>query len=198
MNVLVIGASGKIGTSALKNLLSHKNVSVTATMRSKGLGADFHDIRTVPYPERYRFADEADCIISATASPHYTLTARALGEALKTAKPRLLIDLAVPHDIEKNVKDIEGIRLMDIDDFAKLAEHNNSIRLSSAEEAETIIAGDIDELQKRLSFRSFMPYMTDFSQQLDSMGAEGLLYRLRDNLTSAQFSAVLEALVSMQ
>ena len=87
---------------------------------------------------------------------------------------------------------------MDIDDFAKLAEHNNSIRLSSAEEAETIIAGDIDELQKRLSFRSFMPYMTDFSQQLDSMGAEGLLYRLRDKLTSAQFSAVLEALVSMQ
>lgn len=198
VNVLVIGASGKIGTSALKNLLSHKNVSVTATMRSKGLGADFHDIRTVPYPERYRFADEADCIISATASPHYTLTARALGEALKTAKPRLLIDLAVPHDIEKAVKDIEGIRLMDIDDFAKLAEHNNSIRLSSAEEAETIIAGDIDELQKRLSFRRFMPYMADFSQQLDSMGAEGLLYRLRDNLTSAQFSAVLEALVSMQ
>ncbi len=194
VNVLMIGASGKIGSSALKNLLAHRNVNVTATVRAKDIGSVIQGVRAVPYSERYKYADEADCIISATASPHYTLTAKALSAVLKTPKPRLLIDLAVPPDIERSAASLSGVRLMNIDDFGSLAEENNSVRLGSIEQAEEIISEDICDLQKKLAFHDFMPFIGDFRSRLSDIGADGLLYLLRDDLGSAEFSAVLEAL----
>ena len=58
-----------------------------------------------------------DAIISATSSPHYTLTYSKMAEKLVTEKPRVLVDLAVPIDIEAKVEKLPGIMRYDIDDF---------------------------------------------------------------------------------
>lgn len=59
--------------------------------------------------------DSADCVVSATASPHYTVTYYDLKKKIKTDKTRLFIDLAVPPDIDGSVAEIKGLKLIGID-----------------------------------------------------------------------------------
>jgi len=178
VNILMIGASGKIGSATLKNLLPQQ----------------YENVSTVPYDERYKYADSADCIISATASPHFTVTVKRLKAALKTDKPRLLIDLAVPPDIERSVAEIDGVRLIGIDDLGELARHNNELKMSAAEQAENIISEELDELRKKLAFHEFLPRLDDARSSAEKLKFDELLYRLRDGLTAGQFAAVLDVL----
>ena len=195
VNILMIGASGKIGSSTLKNLLPHANVHITQTARTHSAGTmQYENVSTVPYDERYEYADSADCIISATASPHFTLTKERLKAALHTDKQRLLIDLAAPPDIERTVTEINGVRLIGIDDLGELARHNNELKMSAAEQAENIISEELDELRKKLAFHEFLPRLDDARSSAEKLKFDELLYRLRDGLTAGQFAAVLDVL----
>lgn len=195
VNVLMIGASGKIGSSTIRNLLPHKNVHITQTARAHSDGYMHYDgVMTVPYSRRYEFTDSADCIISATSSPHFTLTTERLKAALHTNKPRLLIDLAVPPDIERTVTELDGIRLIGIDDLGELARQNNELRMSATEQAELIISEELDELQKKLMFHAFLPRLDEAREAAGRLTFDELLYKLRDGLDSGQFAAVLKIL----
>ena len=191
VEVLMIGASGKIGSAVLKNLLAHSNVHVTQTARSHSAGTmNYENVQTVPYESRYAYMDKADCVISATSSPHFTVTAERLRTALQTDKPRLFIDLAVPPDIERTVSDIGGARLIGIDDLAELARQGNELRLSAAESAEAIISEETDELQKKLLFREYLPRLGG----MKNVSFDELIRRLRDGLDSPAFADVLRVL----
>ncbi len=195
VNILMIGASGKIGSATLKNLMPHANVHITQTARAHNAGTmQYENVSTVPYDERYEYADSADCIISATASPHFTVTVKRLKAALKTDKPRLLIDLAVPPDIERSVAEIDGVRLIGIDDLGELAKRGNELKMTAAEQAGGIISEELDELQKKLTFHEFLPRLDDARSTAEKLKFDGLLYRLRDGLDSSQFAAVLDVL----
>ena len=195
VNVLMIGASGKIGSSVLKNLLPRPNVHITQTARAHAAGYMHYDnTETVPYDRRYEYMDAADCIISATSSPHYTVTGNRFRAAVNTVKPRLLIDLAVPADIERAVLRTEGVRLIGIDDLGELARTNNELKMSAAEQAESIIDEEIDELLKKLAFHAFLPKLAEVREAVSRLTFDEMLYRLRDGLDSAQFSAVLGVL----
>ena len=199
VNVLMIGASGQIGGSTLRNLLPHANVHITQTARAHKAGTmQYEGVRTVPYDSRYELMNDADCIISATASPHFTVTADRLKAALKTGKPRLLIDLAVPPDIERSVTEIAGIRLIGIDDLAELAKRGNELRLSAAEQAETIISEELDGLLKKLALHAFLPKMETAGKAVSALTFDKMIYRLRDGLDSSQFAAVLNVFAGME
>lgn len=193
VNVLVIGATGKTGTTVLKNLLSYKNVNVTATLRSHNIGfgnAADSIFKTADYADRYSFTDEADCVISATSSPHYTITHNRLRESLMHKKDRLFIDLAVPADIENNITQLDGVRRMGIDYFEKLAQENNALKLDSVDAAEQIIEEEIDTLKKDIAFHNYLP----FRENAGAAISEKLLYQFKSELDSSQFEAVLEVL----
>lgn len=196
VNVLLIGSTGEIGMRVLKNLLSHKNVSVTATLRTHGgPGLAVKQLtKTVNYSERYRFMDDADCIISATSSPHYTVTLREYQKCIKTQKNRLFIDLAVPPDIDSGIAAINGVRMIGIDYFEKLAHEHNLQKLSSVDAANEIIRNETDTLKKELMFRDFLPEIENFRAALKNHPVEELLYKLKSGLTSSQLNAVLEIL----
>ena len=119
--VMIIGASGKIGSTVLKNLQCIDGAEVYITSRNMGqAGEDHHHkitYRVMEYEKRYELVNEMDAIISATSSPHYTLTYSKMAEKLVTEKPRVLVDLAVPIDIEAKVEKLPGIMRYDIDDF---------------------------------------------------------------------------------
>lgn len=190
VNVLLIGATGKIGSSVMKNLLSHPNVNLSVTLRNHSDShISFKGVHTADYAQRYRLAEEADCIISATAGPHFTITKKGLS-AYCTHLPKLLIDLAVPPDIDSAIAGMDGIRLIGIDHFERLAASNNAIKADSAEAACSVIAEETETLQKTLLFHAFLSYM----ERTANLSPEKLLYQLRDGLNAEQFAAVLEVL----
>lgn len=196
VNVLVIGATGKTGLTVLKNLTSHKNIKVRATLRSHNPKFNFAEksgIETVDYYERYHYIDDADCIISATSSPHYTVTLYDLKKHLETDKNRLFIDLAVPPDIDRAIAEIDSIRLINIDYFEQLAAENNVLKRSSVDEAKAFIAKAIDTLKKDLAFHDFLPMLKGAKENFSDKSFEEILYRLKADISAESFSEVLKS-----
>lgn len=198
VNVLVIGATGKIGTTLVKNLLSYKNVTVTATSRKHKAQTvqNRQSIAIADYADRYSYIDSADCVVSATASPHYTITYYDLKQSIKTDKPRLFIDLAVPPDIDSTVEQIKDLQLIGIDYFEKLAKGNNELKLDSVESAKEIIREECDVLKKDIAFHNFLPYMQTVKNKLSENSLEEIIYKFKANLPSDEFIKILDAFKS--
>lgn len=197
VSVLVIGASGKTGATVLKNLVSHKNVSVKVTLRHHNFCLNFIDdmgICTVDYKKRYEYIQGADCVISATSSPHYTITLYDLKKHITDDKKRLFIDLAVPPDIDASITEINGIRLINIDYFERLAQDNNALKADSVYAANEIIKEEIGSLKKDLIFHSFLPLLGGVKRALDDKPLEELIYRMKNNTSAEEFAAFIEIL----
>ena len=141
--IMVIGGTGEIGGIVLKNLYSMKGLSIYTTIRNITLSHDAHlkseSSQVIDYKERYSYVDEMDVIISATSSPHYTLTYHKLRERIHTEKPRVFVDLAVPVDIEEAVTEIPRTFLYNMDDMEALAKANNQAKKQAAKEAGEIL-----------------------------------------------------------
>lgn len=115
--VMVIG-NGEIGRlCALK--FKEANFETWMTLRSykHGRMEPVEGVTTIDYNERYDRMPLFDAVISATLSPHFTLEYSLFYKILK--KPKLMIDLAVPRDIDPRIGTLEGIKLFDIDTMAK-------------------------------------------------------------------------------
>jgi glutamyl-tRNA reductase len=117
-----------------------------------------------------------------------------LKKSLKTDKPRLLIDLAVPPDIDRNAEKISNIRLIGIDYFEQLASENNALKTGSVETAEIIIKDELDTLQKELAFHDFLPHAEEFNDRLKKNGGNSMLYALKSELDAEKFSEVISIL----
>lgn len=199
INVLLIGSTGKTGMTVLKNLISHKKLNITVTLRNHNSDITVisnSNINAIDYTNRYNYIDNADCIISATSSPHYTITMHELKQKLNRNKKHMFIDLAVPPDIDRNIKNIDGVTLIGIDYFEKIAESNNILKYSSVESAKEIISTDIDLLKKELYFHDFLPYINSVKKEIQSKSFENIVYKLKSELKAEQFSEVLKVLKS--
>lgn len=108
------GEMGKIAALTLKE--RGTDVLVTVRQYHSGMVQIPAGCRRIDYGERLDYLPDCELVISATASPNCTLT-RAAMESLTLLKRLILIDLAVPRDIEPAVGELPGIKLYDIDDF---------------------------------------------------------------------------------
>lgn len=189
--VLVIGATGKIGSIVAKDLMA-KGIRVIGTHRRKHLGDEIflahkEQITFVDFSERYGYLSQVDAIVSATSSPHYTLTKEEYQRQCPKQK-QLLIDLAVPYDIDKEIGELSGVTLFDIDYFETLSKENNHIRLDEAQKAERILQDCVEEVMKNLHLREFNEKVTLKEQET---WFPKMIYYLKEILDSEQFAQVL-------
>ena len=199
--VMIIGASGKIGSTVLKNLQCIDGAEVYITSRNMGqAGEDHHHkitYRVMDYEKRYELVNEMDAIISATSSPHYTLTYSKMAEKLVTEKPRVLVDLAVPIDIEAKVEKLPGIMRYDIDDFQELARTNNEKKQHEVVAADQILDEVQMDFERWMVFQLALPDMASFKEWLEQesekkgldKAIDKMFYRLRDHSTPAELYA---------
>jgi glutamyl-tRNA reductase len=101
----------------------------------------------------------ADILVTATASPHLLLEAPELAQVMehRPAGPLLLIDLAVPRDIDSSCQEIEGVSLYDIDDLQAVITRNRSVRQAEARRAEGIIEEEIKSFATWLGSLEVLP-----------------------------------------
>ena len=200
--VMIIGASGKIGSTVLKNLQCIDGAEVYITSRNMGqAGEDHHHkitYRVMEYEKRYELVNEMDAIISATSSPHYTLTYSKMAEKLVTEKPRVLVDLAVPIDIEAKVEKLPGIMRYDIDDFQELARTNNEKKQHEVVAADQILDEVQMDFERWMVFQLALPDMASFKEWMEQeaekkgldKAIDKMFYRLRDHSTPAELYAL--------
>jgi len=88
---------------------------------------------------------EADIVIASTSSPHPIVGASELEQIMlaRDGRPLLLIDIAVPRDIEDDCNEIPGVRVLNMDDLQSAAARNLEVREGEREQAGEIIEDEI-------------------------------------------------------
>jgi glutamyl-tRNA reductase len=115
-NAVVIG-SGWMGRLVCGQLIKEKtNVTVTIRENKKAPFQIPDMAHTIAYNDRYKAVEKADFVVSATTSPHFTICQKDIN--LLTHKPKVIVDLAVPRDVEPSIGEINGITLLTIDDIS--------------------------------------------------------------------------------
>lgn len=202
--MMIIGATGKIGNIVLKNVQAIKDLDIYVTMRGHS-GADKlgHGLRytMIPFEERYRWLDEMDVVLSATTSPHYTITRPQVEEHIRFWKGRVFLDLAVPVDIEETVGDLPQTWYFNIEDMAELARQNNEKKQAEIQTADRIIEEYETQFYKWMMFQTHREDMDRLKetivQEICEKGAEAainhLFYRIREAGTAGQVEGFLAA-----
>lgn len=117
---LVIG-NGEMGRLAARRLVEAGcRVSMTVRRYRHGEVSLPDGVEAVSYEERLSLLPRVRLVVSATASPHYTLRAAEVGPAL--SGPKVFCDLAVPRDIDPAIASLPGARVYDTDGICGVAD----------------------------------------------------------------------------
>lgn len=167
---LVIG-NGEMGKRAASALLElGADVTVTIRQYRSGIVEVIPGCKRINYAQRYELIPDCDIIVSATSSPNTTLTAAALMEyGIKDGA--VFIDLAVPRDIDPEVRCILGATLLDIDSFS--VPKTEELRLQ-LDEADEMLAEQERKFMNWLGGRDLLPKM----EQIGTAFGEEVLFRM--------------------
>jgi glutamyl-tRNA reductase len=123
----------------------------------------------VHYQKGNETAARSDIIVTSTGAPHYVLTEERLAAIMKARKgrPLLLIDIAVPRDIEPSAADLPGISLYNIDDLTTTVAENEQSRQREAALAGTIVQEEAEELLQRFRYLPVRPALLRLSEKAE-------------------------------
>ena len=191
---VVIG-NGEMGRLAARALV-RAGSKVTVTLRTYRHGETLvpQGCGTVTYDRRLDAIEGADLIVSATTSPHFTLTAAQMQTLL--CPPRLLLDLAMPRDIESTAAGAQTA-LFNLDDLGDLGDADDTSR----ETAECILDEETREFFAWLNYRAALPLIAKIKsaaiervrhmRDYDALAAEGDAETLAELAVSRAVELVL-------
>jgi glutamyl-tRNA reductase len=137
-------------------------------------------------------------MVTATASRQPIVRADMLRHALVRREfPLLVLDIALPRDVEPDVRGLPNVRLIDLDDLERECPIDASVRQAELRRAETLAAAETDRIQHWLRLRSAGPAIVELRTYGESIRKRELYRsaaRLKD-LTPDQMAAV-EALTT--
>ncbi len=139
---------------------------------------------------------EFDAVVSSTASQLPIIGLGAVERALKLRKhrPMFMVDLAVPRDIEPEVKALEDVYLYTVDDLAQVVQTGQAHRQAAVAEAEAIVDAGVQSFLHWMNQRRTVPLIRQLNAQADEWRAIEMA-RARKLLAKGEdVDAVLEAL----
>ncbi len=171
--VLVLGA-GKMSEMSARYLVRQGASSICVINRTyehavelaKSLGGT-----AAHFEDRWQHMAEADIVISSTSCPHVVLNceeARAIARK-RNKGPLLLVDVAMPRDIDPSVREIEGIVLYDLDDLEKVVQHNSVERETASLEAQKIVEEEARGFRRKLLAEHVVPTIVALRGRLDQI-----------------------------
>ena len=181
-NVLLVGA-GTISQVALRLMRNQRIGQVYLTSRTRQradrvatrLGAE-----AIAFEAIEGRIESVDIVISASSAPSY-LFDRGLVERLQArrgGRPLLVIDLAVPRDVDPAVSDVAGVRLLNIDDLRTIAATNLADRTNAIEPAERVIEEELARTRRALQAREAAPAIAHLVQRVEALRDEELARHL--------------------
>jgi glutamyl-tRNA reductase len=193
--ILLVGA-GKISEQAARNLLTrHARIAFVANRtldRAEELARRF-GAEPLPLERIEEELVKADVVVASTSSPGYVLDAETVARAVRQRRGRqlLLIDLAVPRDLDPAIHELEGCYLFDIDDLEAIVAETLAGRRSEAERAEGIVTGEAEKFHEWQASLDVVPAIASLRARAEEIReaelrkAEGLLGRLDESQRKA-------------
>ena len=150
-------------------------------------------MRLADLPDRLH---EFDAVISCTASTLPLIGLGAVERALKKRRnsPMFMVDLAVPRDIEPEVKSLRDVYLYTVDDLSQVVQTGQASRQAAVAEAEVIIDAGVQSFVHWLDQRSDVPLIQQLNPQPEAWRASELARAQKLLAKGEPVEAVLEAL----
>jgi glutamyl-tRNA reductase len=150
--VLLVGA-GKISESAARNLRTRGAEIAVVANRTLEHGEDLArklGARALALDALGSELERADVVVSATSAAELVLSRESVAAAVRARKgrPLLLLDLAVPRDLDPAINELDGCFLYDVDDLEAVVTETLSGRRGEAARAEQLVAGEADRFRE--------------------------------------------------
>ena len=150
--VLLLGA-GKISESAARNLRTRGAEIAVVANRTLAHGEDLArklGAQALALDAVATELERADVVVSATSASELVLSRESVAAALRARKgrPLLLLDLAVPRDLDPAINELDGCFLYDVDDLEAVVTETLSGRRGEAARAEQLVAGEADRFRE--------------------------------------------------
>jgi glutamyl-tRNA reductase len=115
---------------------------------------------------------EADIVISSTGSPDTVLDKVTMQTALKKRKhrPVLMVDIAVPSDIDADVAELDDVYLYTVDDLKQVIEEGQRSRQEAAQEAEDIIDTQVEHFMSWMRSLDAVPTLRAYRDHAEELG----------------------------
>lgn len=159
---MVIG-NGMMGKLSAQTLMDY-GADVTVTVRKYHSGVVDIPLgcKRIDYDERYGLLPECDMVVSATSSPNYTITLEKMNK-LSVDHTIPMIDLAVPRDIDPEIKALSWIALYDIDSF-HIDVQSEKYKKNLAK-AEAILNEEKERFYEWYEGRDFVPMIQELKKK---------------------------------
>ena len=150
--VLLLGA-GKISEAAARNLRTRGAEIAVVANRTLEHGEDLArklGARALALDAVACELERADVVVSATSAAEVVLSRESVAAAVRARKgrPLLLLDLAVPRDLDPAINELDGCFLYDVDDLEAVVTETLSGRRGEAARAEQLVAGEADRFRE--------------------------------------------------
>jgi glutamyl-tRNA reductase len=182
--LLVVGA-GRIGLQALKAASGRglEGLAVANRTRERAVevawrfGATAHGL-----DELEEALASADVAVTATSSEAPVLDTGLVGSAMRRrpGRPLVLVDLAVPADVEREAGGIAGVRLFDVDDLRAGLDDAMASRLREVPKVEAIVDEEVAEFGRRYRELEVEPLLAELRRRAESVRERELEQALRD------------------
>jgi glutamyl-tRNA reductase len=176
-NTVVFGA-GHLGHVTAHALIKHGAPSVSLINRTEDraaelirrLGAQAHAFQACAFEQRDKYLAKADLVISATSAPRFILTADDMRRLATERKGRklVIIDLALPRDVDPAVREFEGVLLYDLEDLERAVEPRVGTRAGEVD-AEKIVHAEVQGFRKQLMAGAAGPELTALRLRLEEI-----------------------------
>lgn len=194
--VLVIGA-GEMGEGMAVALASAGVAEVAVANRTgerAALLADRVNGRVAPFADLPAAIAEADLVLTSTGSGHIVIDHGTVASAMsaRMARPLLVVDIAVPRDVDSGVSSIPGVSLLDLDDLRTWAAKGIEQRVAEADKVRSIVAEEVERYLREATARQAAPLVAQLHERAEAIRSGEIARqaaRLAD-LTDAQRDAV--------
>jgi glutamyl-tRNA reductase len=182
--LLVVGA-GRIGLQTLKAAdgrgiariaVANRTVDRAAEV-ARRFGASVHGL-----DELAAALADADAVVSATSSESPVLRAALVREAMagRTGRPLVVVDLAVPADVDREAGDVPGVRLFDVDDLRAGLDDAMAARLREVPKVEALVEEEVERFGRRYRELEVEPLLSELRRRAESIRAREVERALAD------------------
>jgi glutamyl-tRNA reductase len=173
-NFVIVGA-GEMAEVTARCVQQHSPASIQIINRSldraRALTARLQTGVAASMDQLESILHDADVVISATGAPGHVITKSAVAAVTRKRKgrPLLLVDIALPRDIDPGCGDIADVFLFDIDDLRQVIDNNRLDRMRAAEDAAAIIDESVAAWDRWLAHMTVAPALQHFNSHVDSV-----------------------------
>jgi len=196
--ILFVGAGEMIELCAAHFAAkSPKSITIAnrSAQRAEALAA-LHGATCIGLADLPKKLHEFDIVISCTASTLPLIGLGAVQSALRSRKnrPIFMVDLAVPRDIEPEVKKLSDVYLYTVDDLKDIIQSSQAHRQAAVVDAEVIIDEGVQKFMSWLEHRRHVPLIRELNVQADAWRQAELSKARRQIEKGDSLDAVLESL----